>query len=133
MSVQSSSKTTDVPSEYFKAWHDHDCDAIGSLFVQDAIYNIKSRWRILSGLDEIRSYWTRNARRQEHLSVNWIPVETQAGRRLVRFCACFFDTEELLWNVVEGTIEFEVTPSAKVRKLTEEYSKKEFGSKGGNQ
>jgi hypothetical protein len=97
--------------------------AIRSLFAADAVYEIFGK-RPLEGIDEISSYWKRNAARQQALVVKWATLSSDPHGQHALFVATFFDKEERENQVVAGVLTLTLRErSGEVVKLAERYLK----------
>lgn len=110
-------------AHYFDAWLTHDTLAISKLFESEASYKILSRNRTLRGINMICDYWRRNSQRQRGLRIEWKIIRQQNELASVTFCARFFDREEHEHQAISGLIDFWISSTGLISRLSEIYQK----------
>lgn len=110
-------------SDYFLAWEKHDHLFLRSFFSDQAVYSILNKELVFSGIEEIESYWQRNARRQSELKLSWSAIDSTSTRCTCRFIATFWDLEEGSQQCVLGWLSISLDDSGQIANLEEAYSK----------
>jgi hypothetical protein len=118
----SSKPTSEVLDAYFHAWQEQSTVNLRHIFAPNVTYYIKPNKTSLRGIEEIKSYWERNAHRQMRLKVDWL-VKATFPTCSARFRAEFFDIEECEQQVISGTLRVAYDENGRIRRLVEHYSK----------
>lgn len=108
--------------EYFNSWQTYDLKKLRRVFLSDAQYKRSSK-KTLVGIKSIESYWIRNRKRQENLTVQWSIIYAKNNHVKVNFQATFFDQNMQHHNTISGVINFKFIDS-KISLLYETYQKK---------
>ena len=120
-SFESSPAEFSVVRRYFDCWRSHDISSLDQIFKPTAKYVANGK-ELCGNLEDIRSYWRRNADRQVDLALDYTPYTTTPASINVVFQACFTDTKEKQFQVVGGVICFNVdTKTSLIDSLTETY------------
>lgn len=110
---------------YFVAWERYDIDLLKKIFSPNAHYVIKNKC-VYCGIDEITDYWLRNRKRQENLELKWNILKSEKSKDIVRFYATFWDSEEFMYNIINGEITFKFNYENVIILLSEFYNKEQF-------
>ncbi len=110
--------------KYFLAWKAQASSSLDSVFLSTATYEISHKQVAYTGLEEIKGYWDKNARRQSAITLAYKTIRSDSESATVAFSARFFDREKGKWNSVGGMMEFhQPKGSIRIVRFTETYAK----------
>lgn len=92
-----------IVNQYIKCWKEHDISLLQNIFHRNCRYKINGE-RELIGIDEVRSYWEHNAKRQSNVQVEYDVLSEAPDRIIMEWQARFdrLDTKDR--RTLKGTM-----------------------------